>query len=59
MTKERYEELLINVFEWAINISEQATYDLIQAAEITSKELGEIGYDKANFREMHEAAYED
>ena len=51
--EDRKEELLINAFEWAINVSEQATHDLIRATGITSEELSEIGYDKENFPQMH------
>lgn len=49
----RKEELLINALEWAVNVSEQATHDLIRATGITSEELSEIGYDKENFPQMH------
>lgn len=49
----RYEELLINSLEHAINTSEQATKDLIRAMRIMPDELDEIGYDKENFPEMH------
>lgn len=52
--EDRKEELLISAFEWAINVSEQATHDLIRATGITSEELSEIGYDKENFPQMHE-----
>ncbi len=58
MDKARIEELIINALEWAINVSEQATKDLIRAMEITSDELDEIGYDKENFPKMHEWAEE-
>ena len=50
----RYEALLINALEWAINVSEQTTHDLIHAMGITSEELSAIGYDEDNFPEMHE-----
>ena len=53
MTAERTEELLINSIEWAVNISEQATHDIIRAIGITSDELDAIGYDKENFSNMH------
>ena len=49
----RYEALLINATEWAVNISEQHTKDIIRAMGITSDELSAIGYDKGNFPEMH------
>ena len=49
----RKEELLVNALEWAINVSEQATHDLICATGITSEELSEIGYDEENFPQMH------
>ena len=59
MNKERIEELLINAFEWAINVSETATHDLIRATGITSDELEDIGYEKENFPDMHAAAEND
>lgn len=49
----RYETLLINAIEWAINISEQNTRDMIRAMGITSDELSAIGYDEDNFPMMH------
>ena len=54
MDNNRTEELLINAIEWAINISEQTTHDIIRAIGITSDELDIIGYDKENFHDMHE-----
>lgn len=57
-TKNRYEDLLINALEWAINVSKQQTHDLIRAMGITSDELSSIGYDSANFPEMHAWANE-
>ena len=56
MKHKRYEELLINAFEWAINVSETTTKDLIRATGVISSELEELGYDKENFPEMHEWA---
>ena len=50
---DRYETLIINALEWAINVSEQATCDLIRAMGITSEELSAIGYDEDNFPKMH------
>ena len=55
----RMEDLLIGAFEWAINVSEQATHDLIRATGITSSELTTLGYDKVNFPKMHEWVKED
>ena len=55
---DRYEELLINAIEWAVNVSEQLTEDLIRAMGITSDELSAIGYDKDNFPAMHAWANE-
>lgn len=52
---ERLEECLINAIEWAIQVGEQATHDLIRGIGITSDELDAIGYDAENFPEMHEA----
>ena len=49
----RYETLLINAIEWAVNISEQHTKDIIRAMGITSDELSAIGYDEDNFSVMH------
>lgn len=49
----RYETLLINAIEWAVNVSEQHTKDIIRAMGITSDELSAIGYDKDNFPAMH------
>ena len=54
MKQERLEELLINTIEWAINVSEQITHDLLRASGIASEELTAIGYDKDNFPKMHE-----
>lgn len=55
VTKEfnRYETLIIFALEWAINVSEQVTCDLIRAMGITSDELSAIGYDEDNFLKMH------
>ena len=50
--------LLINAIEWAVNVSEQLTEDLIRATGITSDELSAIGYDKDNFPAMHAWANE-
>ncbi len=50
----RYENLVINAIEWAVNVSEQHTYDLIRAMGITSEELSTIGYDEDNFPKMYE-----
>ena len=52
----RMKELLINAIERAIDVSEQATHDIIRAMGITSDELDAIGYDKENFPNMHEWA---
>ncbi len=49
----RYETLLINAIEWAVNVSEQHTKDIIRAMGITSDELSAIGYDEENFPTMH------
>ena len=49
----RLEELTINAIEWAINVSEQATHDILSSMGITSEELEIIGYDKENFPDMH------
>ncbi len=59
MKPDRLEELLINAIEWAINVSEQATHDILRASGITSDELNAIGYDKDNFPKMHEWVNED
>lgn len=52
----RFEELLINAIEWAIEVGEQTTQDIIKAIEITSTELEKIGYDKKNFSDLHKYA---
>ena len=39
MNNNRLEELLINIFEWAINVSEQLSLDMVKASGITSDEL--------------------
>lgn len=52
---ERLEECVINALEWAIEVSEQTTFDLIRAMGITSDELDAIGYEKENFQKMHDA----
>ena len=49
----RYETLIINTLEWAVNVSEQVTCDIIRAMGITSDELSAIGYDEDNFPKMH------
>lgn len=54
VTSERLEEIAINALEWAIEVGEQTTTDLIRAMGITSDELDAIGYDKENFPSMHE-----
>ena len=59
MNENRLTELLINAFEWAIEVSETTTNDLIRATGITSAELEEIGYEKDNFPSMHIAAESD
>ena len=53
MNNNRFEELLINVFEWAINVSEQLSLDMVKASGITSDELSDIGYEKENFPSLH------
>ncbi len=53
MDNNRLEELLIDSIEWATEVSQQATHDLIRSIGITSEELEEIGYDIENFPEMH------
>lgn len=59
MENSRAEELLVNAFEWAVNVSEQTTKDIIEATGITSEELETIGYDKDNFPDMHEWAKDE
>ena len=54
MDDKRLEELVINALEWAIEVSEQTTRDLIVSMGITPEELDAIGYDKENFAPMHE-----
>ena len=49
-----YEMYLINAIEWAVNVGETATHDLLRAIAITSEDLEAIGYDRANFPKMHE-----
>ena len=49
----RYEEMLINAIEHAINVSKTYTRDIIRAIGITPEELEEIGYDCVNFPELH------
>ena len=53
MNNNRFEELLINVFEWAINVSEQLSLDMVKASGITSDELSDIGYEKENFPSLY------
>ena len=53
MNNNRLEELLINVFEWAINVSEQLSLDMVKASGITSDELNDIGYEKENFPSLY------
>ena len=58
--KRRYEELLINALERAIDdSSEDATKRMIRAMKITPEELDMIGYDADNFPTMHEWAAEN
>ena len=56
ISSERLEELVINALEWAIEVGEDTTYNLIRGMGITSDELEAIGYDEENFKSMHEEA---
>lgn len=49
----RLKEMLIAALGHAIEVSEQATADLIRAIGITDEELDELGYDEKNFPAMH------
>ena len=49
----RLEEIVINAFEWAAEVSDQTICDLIRATGITSDELDAIGYDEENHPSMH------
>ena len=53
---DRTENLLIAAFEWAIEVSEQTTRDLVCATGILPEELAAIGYNKEDFPEMHKWA---
>ena len=53
MDKNRIEMLLINAIEWAVNVSEQSTHDILRAIGITNDELTAIGYDEENYPKMH------
>lgn len=53
MDKNRIEILLINAIEWAVNVSEQSTHDILRAIGITNDELTAIGYDEENYPKMH------
>lgn len=55
----RYEELIINALEWAINESESTTRNLIRGMGITPEELDAVGYDETNFPDMHRWALEE
>ena len=56
----RYETLLINIFEGAINSkNEDSVRYLITDSGITSEELSVIGYDEDDFPQMHEWAREN
>lgn len=55
VSRKRLEEITINAIEWAIEVGEQTTYDLILGMGITSDELDAIGYDKENFGSLHDA----
>lgn len=54
MDEIRARQLVLDAIEWAIEISEQTTHDLLRGMGITSDELEEIGYEKETFPEMHE-----
>lgn len=54
MDNPRLMELITNVIEWGIEVSEDTTHDLLRGMGITSEELEEIGYEQENFPKMHE-----
>ena len=45
--------LVHNAIEWAIEVSDDTTHDLLRGMGVTSDELEELGYEKENFTEMH------
>lgn len=53
MNNTRLKQILINTIEWAIEVSEDTTHDLLHGMGITSEELEEIGYKKEVFPIMH------
>ena len=57
ISSSRAVELIINAIEWAIEVSEDTTRDVLRAMGITEQELKQIGYDGedfANFRALVE-----
>lgn len=59
VTHDRLEDIIIKAFEHAIDVSEQATFDLIKATDMCRHELTAIGYDEDNYPDMHKHARYD
>lgn len=53
MDESRLIHLVLNAIEWAIEVSDDTTHDLLRGMGVTSDELEELGYEKENFPEMH------
>ena len=53
MDEARLMHLVLNAIEWAIEVSDDTTHDLLRGMGVTSDELEELGYEKENFTEMH------
>lgn len=49
ISSSRAVELIINAIEWAIEVSEDTTRDVLRAMGITEQELKQIGYDGEDF----------
>lgn len=58
ISNDRLLNMLINAFDWAFEVSEDAVHDLIRATGITSEELEDIGYERESFESMHQAVEE-
>ena len=52
-TTDRLMHMVLDAIEWAIEVSDDTTHDLLRGMGITSDELEELGYEKEEFPEMH------
>ena len=49
----RAERLILDAIEWAIDVSEQTTHDLLRGMGITSEELEILGYEEESFPDLY------